>query len=87
MMGLVKMVRSFNLEMITTPSLIIYSSKDTTVDPTAIETAFHALGAKQKKLLASTEAGDRDQHVLAGDILSPDSTVPLATAIIDFLRR
>ncbi len=87
MMGLVKMVRSFNLEMITPPTLIIYSSKDTTVDPTAIETAFHALGAKQKKLLASTEAGDRDQHVLAGDILSPDSTVPLATAIIDFLRR
>jgi esterase/lipase len=87
MMGLVKKVRSFDLRAITFPTVIIYSPKDTMVDPEAIVTAFHALGAEQKELIAAPGAGDSDQHVLAGDILSPAATASLAETIIDFLRK
>jgi hypothetical protein len=68
------------------PSLVVYSPEDKTVDVSAVIAAFQGFGAEQKKLLAWSQVGDPDRHVLAGDILSPSSTVPLADSIVEFLR-
>ncbi len=87
MMGLVKKARALDLRRILIPTMILYSPKDTTVDPAAIVSSFDALGAEQKELVAVPVAGDSDQHVLAGDILSPETTAPLAETITDFLRK
>lgn len=85
MMGLVKVTRALDLQTIKTPTMVIYSPADKTVDTQAIVTAFQEMGAQQKKLVPYQEAEDRDQHVLAGDILSPGATEPLAQMIADFL--
>ena len=85
MMGLVKMTISLDLQTIKAPTLVIYAPDDRTVDTTAIIAAFQKMGAEKKKLIAYTQAGDPSQHVLAGDILSPRSTEPLARMITDFL--
>jgi len=71
--------------MIKAPTLVIYAPDDKTVDTTAIIAAFQKMGTTEKKLIAYGPAGDPDQHVLAGDILSPGSTEPLAHMIVDFL--
>jgi len=85
MMGLVKLTRSLDLQTIKMPTLVIYAPDDKTVDTTAIIAAFQKLGTTEKKLVAYGQTGDPDRHVLAGDILSPDSTEPLAQMIVDFL--
>ncbi len=85
MMGLVKLTRSLDWQMIKAPALVIYAPDDKTVDTTAIIAAFQKMGTTEKKLVAYGQAGDPDRHVLAGDILSPDSTEPLAQVIADFL--
>lgn len=87
MMGVVKLVHSLDLHRFKVPTLIIYSPDDKTVDTGAIRTAFTDIGTKQKKLVACGQVGDPDQHVLAGDILSPGSTAPLAHTIVDFLAQ
>ncbi len=87
MMGLVKLVSCLDLHRLKVPTLIIYSPADKTVDTRAIRTAFEDMGAERKKLVAYGKAGDPDQHVLAGDILSPDSTEPLTHIIVDFLAH
>jgi len=86
MMGMVKLVKSLDLQGMKIPSLVIYSPEDKTVDVSAVIAAFQGFGAEQKKLLAWSQVGDPDRHVLAGDILSPSSTVPLADSIVEFLR-
>ena len=85
MMGLVKLALSLDLQAIKAPTLVIYAPDDKTVDTTAIIAAFQKIGAKKKKLVAYSQSGDLSRHVLAGDILSPDSTEPLAQMIADFL--
>ena len=85
MMGLVKLTRSLDLQTIKAPTLVIYAPDDRTVDTTAIIAAFQKMGATEKKLVAYGQAGDPSHHVLAGDILSPGSTGPLAQMIVDFL--
>lgn len=87
MMGLVKLALSLDLHTVKVPTLVIYSPDDKTVDTAAIKAAFEEIGAEQKKLVAWGQAGDPDQHVLAGDILSPGSTAPLAQIIVDFLAE
>lgn len=86
MMGLVKLVNSVDLQRIKVPTLCIYSPNDKTVDVTAVLAAFQGLGAEQKRMVGWTHATDPDQHVLVGDILSPESTVPLAGMVIELLQ-
>ncbi len=85
MMGLVKMVRQQDLSLIKTPCLVIYSPLDQVVDPQATETAFAAVGSERKTLVPVTTSQDPSHHVLAGNILSPGSTVPLADMIYKFI--
>jgi len=85
MMGVVKLARSLDLATIKAPTLIIYSPEDKTVDTREIIAAFQEMGAAKKSLLPYKGAGDPAQHVLAGDILSPGTTMLLAECIGDFL--
>lgn len=87
MMGVVKLVHSLDLHRVKVPTLVIYSPYDKTVDSGEIRTVFEDIGAKQKKLVVCGQVGDPDQHVLAGDILSPGSTAPLAHSIVDYLAQ
>lgn len=85
MMGMVSLVESLDLAKIEKPVLMIYSPQDRVVDTHAIETVFDKIGSTDKRLFPFTGAEDPFQHVLAGDILSPNSTRRIADIIIDFI--
>lgn len=86
MMRMVELARGLDLERVKTPTLVIYSPNDRIVSVPAIKEAFARLGASNKSLIAYTDAEDQNQHVLAGDILSPRSTEPVLEIISHFLR-
>lgn len=85
MMGLVSLIESVDLSGVKTPVLVIYSPEDRVVDPARTETAFKKIGAARKQLIPYTGSSDPDQHVLAGDILSPNSTQVLGKMIVNFI--
>lgn len=67
------------------PALFIISDRDTVVRPELTRQIEQRWGGPHK-LIAVTDAEDPDQHVIAGDTLSPSVTPGLATQIIDWLR-
>ena len=67
--------------------LMFYASDDTVVSPQAALEVFNATGSPQKAAVEIRDAGDASHHVLAGDILSPESTQRMAEAIVGFIER
>jgi len=67
--------------------LVLLSPGDTVVSPEATKEAFERIDAPRKRLIEISDAGDPSNHVLAGDILSPDSTDDIAAAIVEFVLR
>lgn len=65
--------------------LVLLSSEDTVVSPSAAEAVFEATSAPEKLLVRVDETGDPSRHVLAGDILSPATTAGVAATIVDFI--
>ena len=86
MMSLVDLVDNTDLGAIETPVLTIYSPNDQVVDPALIEAHHPEIGASYKQLVPLDSVGDPSNHVLAGAILSPDETAPIARIILDFLK-
>lgn len=84
---LVKQVDALDKTRIEVPTLMLYSTADTVIDPHAVEVNYDAWGGKPKELVVVTGSRDASQHVLAGDILSPETTDGLVRTIGDFLRR
>ena len=87
MMGLVKITREKYLKQIRQPVLVIYSPKDTVVSIAAIEQHYNQLAAAPKKLLAIPSSGDPQNHVLTGDIMSPQTTGRVIGEITRFVRQ
>jgi esterase/lipase len=87
MMGMVQLADSLDLGMLKTPVLVIYSPKDRIVNPKATVKAYAAMGSGKKRIIPYVRSGDPNQHVLAGNILSPATTVQVAEMIIDFVAQ
>ena len=86
MMALVEHVRTMDLAGITVPTLVLYSPDDEVVDP--LETYVQVTemtGAKPRVQVVRTTS-DPAHHVLAGDIISPESNSEVVERILDFLR-
>ena len=66
-------------------ALLIYSPEDRVVAVDKLLAAFETLPAAVKKADARTETGDPGRHVLAGDILSPETTPAIVERIADFV--
>ena len=66
---------------------VFYSPDDQVVSVPALLSAFDAIRSPQKELIPVLESGEPSAHVLAGDIISPDNTVPIAGRIVDFILR
>jgi esterase/lipase len=67
--------------------LVLLSPRDTVVSPAATKQAYARIDAPHKALIEIEDAGDPSNHVLAGDILSPDNTDEVAAMIVDFVLR
>ena len=91
MMALVDHVRASDLELVETPTLVIYSPNDRVVSHEQIEAMFDRLGSRVpgkpfKRRVIVTESQDPSSHVLAGDVLAPGDTKKILLKMQDFLR-
>ncbi len=79
--------RSIDFEGINTPSLILYSTQDATVLAPKIEERFGQFGSESKSLVAIEDSSDKNNHILAGDILSPHTTERVQAVILQFIQE
>lgn len=87
MMALVKLVKQLDKRKLQVPTQVIYSPNDQVIDSQAIEQGFKLFGSRHKELVGYLDAEDPRQHILAGDILSPKATQPLARRICEFIEH
>ena len=66
--------------------LMFVSPDDTVVSPEAARAAFDAIEAPRKEWISVAKAGDPSSHILAGDILSPDTTEWVVAEIVEFVN-
>lgn len=85
MMGVVDVARNSNFKQITVPVLLLYSEQDKIVDVEKIKMVYNRLGSARKQLVP-VETMDPQGHVLAGDILSPNTSEELLIKIEQFLE-
>jgi len=85
MIQLVQRVRDTVLQHITTPVLVLYSSQDQIVDAMAIEKQFKRIPSSVKKIKEIRVAKENQPHVIAGDILSPETTQRVVREILTFV--
>lgn len=86
LMSLVDLVEKTDLGRISAPTLVLYSPNDQVISAARIEARFPEIGASMKRLVPVEVSGDSSNHVIAGDVLSPETTLPLADEIFDFLQ-
>ncbi len=86
MMGLVSMVKDLDFSRFKLPLLMILSPRDKVISYPLAKERFAQAGSQNKRLLELTDSVDVSQHVLAGDILSPNTTEKVAGEIVAFLR-
>ncbi len=67
--------------------LMFYSPEDAVVSPDAAHAVFAEIQAPQKSAIKISDPGDPSHHVLAGDVLSAESTSQIAAHIVEFILR
>jgi len=75
------LLKEIDKSKITTPAFFIYSDNDTVIVPSEIDKVISEWGGPTKALKIDSKL-DPYNHVLAGDILSPENTKPLSEKII-----
>jgi pimeloyl-ACP methyl ester carboxylesterase len=87
MAALVRAARRGDPGRIATPALFVFSDADTVVDPRAVRRMAARWGGPAKLQPVAPGPGvDPAAHVLAGAIMSPAQTEPVARAMIDWAR-
>ena len=86
MMRLVKRSRTLLATPLEASVLTLYSPNDGVVDTSWVQKAAGQINSAHSELIAIEESGDPSNHVLAGNILSPESNAAIAAHITDFVR-
>jgi esterase/lipase len=68
------------------PTLMFFHPEDRTVDAPLIQSVFELIPSQYKKLIQVEGVADDRFHVLAGDILSPDSNEVVISGILQFIK-
>jgi esterase/lipase len=87
MMGLVDMVKDLNFQTFSLPLLMILSPKDKVISYPLAKQRFSEASSVKKKLVEVSDSVDTSQHVIAGDILSPNTTERVASDIVSFIKE
>ena len=53
----------------------------------SLKYAFPRFGSERKRLLPFSGESDPAHHVLAGDVLSPESTAPMEAELLAFIQN
>jgi alpha-beta hydrolase superfamily lysophospholipase len=86
LMGTVDLVSRVDVTKIKTPLLIFYSTKDDVIDPKLVEQKFSMFSSENKKLVVVDNSDDINNHVLAGNIMSPSTNKFTLDTMIGFLN-
>jgi esterase/lipase len=86
MMRLVKYVRVQLPLRLEQPLLVIYSPADQVVDTARIIQSYEQMNSPRRELIEIPDSGDPSNHVLAGSIMSPDTTAAVSDSIIRFIE-
>lgn len=86
MMALVEHVKTVDLGVIEIPTLVIYSPKDEIVDAIETERVILTLRPSLVSTYLVEESGDPENHVLAGDAVSPGTTDQVRARILATLK-
>ena len=86
MMALVEHVRTMALERLRVPLVLLYSRDDLVVDASETRGLFPRFASFPKRLIRVHGSTDPSQHLLAGDIMAPESTELVVTHVLEFLR-
>lgn len=84
MMSAVQAARSSDFEAFLKPVLVLYCENDNVVETKAIHKYFSRFGSKKKQMIQAP--CNEDPHVLAGEILSPQSTPKVQEIIRGFVQ-
>ena len=87
MMELVRLVEKTDLRESRQPTLVIYSPNDQVIRPDLVEERMAEMGGQPVDSVIFEHAGTPSNHVLAGDIISPNNTDPMTEIINEFLVR
>lgn len=87
MMALVDGVRSLPVGSLRTPTVVFYARGDRVVNPDETERVMERLTSGAAEMHVVEGADDPDQHVIAGDIMSPETTESILAQAAAFLGR
>jgi len=87
MMELVRLVEKIDLSGNRQPTLVIYSPNDQVIRPDLVEERMEEMGGQPVESVQILHGGMDSDHVLAGDIASPDNTEQVIETIGDFLVK
>jgi esterase/lipase len=82
--ALIRAARSTDFRSVLTPLMVLYSPADAIVDPAATEAVVARWGGPNEVVTVS-QSGDPANHVIAGDIYSPQTTAALAATITEWI--
>ncbi len=86
MMRLVNYARTRIAEPFNQRVLMFYSPNDLVVSPAASRAAVEQMDATDKSFVEMEESGDPSNHVLAGNILSPETVEFVTTEVVNYVR-
>jgi len=87
MMVLVNYVTELPLKSITAPVLVLYSDTDKIVDIKKTRKIYDRIGSGIKEIGVIKDTQGSQHHVLAGDVLSPATTLEVESRIISFVKN
>lgn len=85
LVAMVSEIRDMDLSGVHVPTLMIYSPDDSVVRPEVALEKLATLGASTDTMVVR-RATDANMHVIVGDALGPENTIPVARRTIDWLR-
>lgn len=86
MMAMVQLARSVPPGSITQPVLMIHSPKDEIVDSAAARKRFEKFGSEKKRLVEMNSDISPKNHLIVGDIISPQNNEKAAEIILEFIQ-
>lgn len=66
---------------------IVYSPNDIVISLAALQSAYAAIQSPLKEIFEVAETGSPFNHIIVGDIISPNNTIPVAAKITEFILR
>ncbi len=79
-------VKRLRLEEATQPALFVHSPDDQVISVPHVHSTHQRWGGMPKAVIQVTDAEDKLQHIIAGDVVSPTPTRRLAGQIVDWVR-